>query len=148
VPDTLELDRPPDGVVVVRLKRPERLNTINEAMQTELGGALGDLAADRSVRAVVLTGAGRGFCAGIDMRPRGRRAGGDRPRPGPDALPGGHGRARRGRTSVAAAVIAAVNGHASARGSRLLRLRAAAEAKFADKLAGIPRGYTDLVTPT
>jgi enoyl-CoA hydratase len=68
VPHTLELDRPDDGVVVVRLNRPERLNAINEVMQTELGGALGDLAADRSVRAVVLTGAGRGFCAGIDMR--------------------------------------------------------------------------------
>ena len=65
---TLELDRPSDGVVVVRLNRPECLNAINEVMQTELGRSLGDLAADRSVRAVVLTGAGRGFCAGIDMR--------------------------------------------------------------------------------
>ena len=68
MPHTLELDRPCDGVVVVRLNRPERLNAINEVMQTELGRALSDLAADRSVRAVVLTGAGRGFCAGIDMR--------------------------------------------------------------------------------
>jgi len=68
VPNTLELDRPCDGVAVVRLNRPERLNAINEVMQTELRGTLGDLAADRSVRAVVLTGAGRGFCAGIDMR--------------------------------------------------------------------------------
>ncbi len=65
---TLELDRPCDGVVVVRLNRPERLNAINEAMQTELGQALGNLNTDRSVHAVVLTGAGRGFCAGIDMR--------------------------------------------------------------------------------
>ena len=68
MPNTLELDRPCDGVAVVRLNRPERLNAINEVMQTELRGTLGDLAADRSVRAVVLTGAGRGFCAGIDMR--------------------------------------------------------------------------------
>lgn len=68
VPHTLELDRPRDGVVVVRLSRPERLNAINAAMQTELAGALGDLAGDSSVRAVVLTGAGRGFCAGIDVR--------------------------------------------------------------------------------
>jgi len=65
---TLELDRPRDGVVVVRLNRPERLNAINEVMRTELGQTLGDLAADGSVHAVVLTGAGRGFCAGIDMR--------------------------------------------------------------------------------
>jgi enoyl-CoA hydratase len=68
VPDTLELDRPRDGVAVVRLNRPERLNAINEAMQTELRYALADLAADRTALAVVLTGAGRGFCAGIDVR--------------------------------------------------------------------------------
>jgi hypothetical protein len=67
-PSTLELDRPRDGVVVVRLNRPERLNAINEVMQTELAYVLDDLATDQSVHAVVLTGAGRGFCAGIDMR--------------------------------------------------------------------------------
>ena len=66
--DTLELQRPRDGVVVVRLNRPTRLNAINEAMQTELAAALGELAADRSARAVVLTGTGRGFCSGIDVR--------------------------------------------------------------------------------
>jgi enoyl-CoA hydratase/carnithine racemase len=67
-PSTLELDRPRDGVVVVRLNRPERLNAINEVMQIELGCVLDDFATDQSVHAVVLTGAGRGFCAGIDMR--------------------------------------------------------------------------------
>lgn len=64
----LQLDRPADGVVVVRLNRPERLNAINELMRTELAGAINELAHDDSARAVVLTGAGRGFCAGIDMR--------------------------------------------------------------------------------
>ena len=68
MPGTLDLDRPRDGVIVLRLNRPERLNAINEAMQTELTQVLGDLADDDSARAVVLTGAGRGFCAGIDMR--------------------------------------------------------------------------------
>ncbi len=68
MPGTLDLDRPRDGVVVLRLNRPERLNAINETMQTELTQVLGDLADDSSVHAVVLTGAGRGFCAGIDMR--------------------------------------------------------------------------------
>ncbi|GAB1811897.1 enoyl-CoA hydratase/isomerase family protein [Mycobacterium sp. MUNTM1] len=66
--DTVELERPADGVVILRLNRPRRLNAIDEEMQTELRRALGDLTVDRSVRAVVLTGAGRGFCAGIDMR--------------------------------------------------------------------------------
>jgi enoyl-CoA hydratase len=68
VSDTLELERPRDGVAVVRLNRPERLNAINESMQTELRQTLADVAVDHAVRAVVLTGAGRGFCAGIDMR--------------------------------------------------------------------------------
>jgi enoyl-CoA hydratase len=68
VPSTLILERPSEGVVVVRLNRPELLNAINATMQTELTDALADFTTDRSVRAVVLTGAGRGFCAGIDMR--------------------------------------------------------------------------------
>jgi enoyl-CoA hydratase len=66
--NTLELDRSRDRVVIVRLNRPERLNAINEAMQAELAQTLTDLALDWSAHAVVLTGAGRGFCAGIDMR--------------------------------------------------------------------------------
>lgn len=68
VPSTLEIDRPGDGVAVLRLNRPKQLNAINEAMQSELRRALADVATDRSVRALVLTGAGRGFCAGIDVR--------------------------------------------------------------------------------
>jgi len=68
MPSTLILERPSEGVVVVRLNRPERLNAINATMQAELTDALADFTTDRAVHAVVLTGAGRGFCAGIDMR--------------------------------------------------------------------------------
>ena len=68
MPSALELERPCDGVAVLRLNRPKQLNAINETMQTELGQTLSDLASDSSARAVVLTGAGRGFCAGIDVR--------------------------------------------------------------------------------
>ncbi|GAB3029068.1 enoyl-CoA hydratase/isomerase family protein [Mycobacterium bourgelatii] len=66
--DTLQVTRPRDGVVVVQLNRPDRLNAINQTMQTGLAQTLADLGADRSVHAVVLTGAGRGFCSGIDLR--------------------------------------------------------------------------------
>ncbi|BCI52550.1 enoyl-CoA hydratase [Mycolicibacterium litorale] len=65
---TIELDTAADGVAVLRLNRPDRLNAINEVMQGELRQALDALTADRAVRAVVLTGAGRGFCSGIDVR--------------------------------------------------------------------------------
>lgn len=62
------VDAPRDGVAVLTLNRPERLNAVNEVMRDELMRTLGALATDRSVRTVVLTGAGRGFCSGIDVR--------------------------------------------------------------------------------
>lgn len=52
--------------MVIRLNRPERLNAINHAMLSELMAALTDLAAD--ARAVIITGEGRGFCSGLDVR--------------------------------------------------------------------------------
>lgn len=68
MPRTLALERLSDSVVVVRFSRPERLNAINEVMLGELEQACAQLASDNGVLAVVLTGAGRGFCAGIDVR--------------------------------------------------------------------------------
>jgi len=65
---TLALETPRPGVVVLRLNRPERLNAINEVMVSELGQVCASLGADPQVHVVVLTGAGRGFCSGIDMR--------------------------------------------------------------------------------
>lgn len=65
---TLVVDRVRPGVVVLQLNRPKQLNAINDVMRDELSLTLGEIAADTSVNAVVLTGAGRGFCAGIDVR--------------------------------------------------------------------------------
>jgi enoyl-CoA hydratase len=65
---TLSVEPHGPGVVVLRLERPERLNAINEVMVRELHEACERIARDRDVRVVVLTGAGRGFCSGIDMR--------------------------------------------------------------------------------
>ena len=55
------------GVAVVTLHRPERLNAYSGTMGEELGEAYRRCDLDDDVRAVVLTGAGRGFCAGADM---------------------------------------------------------------------------------
>ena len=66
--ETLTVQKPDAGVAVLQLNRPQRLNAINDVMVGELTEMLADLAADTSVNAVVLTGAGRGFCSGIDMR--------------------------------------------------------------------------------
>ena len=65
---TLTIERPADGVAVVRLNRPDRLNAINETLLAELRDTCADIAIDRDLRAVVLTGSGRGFCSGIDLR--------------------------------------------------------------------------------
>ena len=68
VPSALTIETPDTGVALVRLNRPERLNAINEEMQTELYELCAAVGRDRDIRVVVLTGTGRGFCAGIDMR--------------------------------------------------------------------------------
>ena len=56
-----------DGVQVITLNRPEVLNSFHLPMARELQDALGVAAADENIRAVLLTGEGRGFCAGQDL---------------------------------------------------------------------------------
>jgi enoyl-CoA hydratase len=124
------------GIAKITLNRPERLNAMNHALVAGLYDALDELAADRSCRVIVLTGAGRGFCAGLDLT--------DGASP-PSAA--GLGRAQAGMTvqkmiaglvpkmrSVPQPVIAAVNGPASGGGLGLalasdVRI-AAASARF------------------
>lgn len=59
-----------DGVATVTLNRPDKLNSFNETMHRELAEATAEIAADAGTRAVLLTGAGRGFCAGQDLSDR------------------------------------------------------------------------------
>ena len=63
----LVLESRRDAVATLTLNRPERLNALNSALGQALLDALNGLAEDTAVRAVVLTGAGRGFCAGGDI---------------------------------------------------------------------------------
>lgn len=63
----VDISTPQEGVTLLTLNRPEKLNAMNVELITELHDAFTAIAADRSCRAVVLTGAGRGFCAGLDL---------------------------------------------------------------------------------
>jgi 2-(1,2-epoxy-1,2-dihydrophenyl)acetyl-CoA isomerase len=57
-----------DGVATVTLNRPDSMNSLSVALKEALGTELEAIARDESVRAVVLTGTGRGFCVGQDLR--------------------------------------------------------------------------------
>ena len=74
MPTTLTFDMPHPGTMLLTLNRSERLNALNEVMVRDLFEACATIESDRSVRVVVLTGAGRGFCSGLDLRDFGESA--------------------------------------------------------------------------
>ncbi|NUT38681.1 MAG: enoyl-CoA hydratase [Thermoactinospora sp.] len=95
-----ELDR---GVLTLTFNRPERLNAWTDAMGRRYFDALADAEKDPAVRAVVVTGAGRGFCAGADFQTLGEIQDGSyaqEPDPRPNTFP----------TTIGKPIIAAVNG--------------------------------------
>jgi enoyl-CoA hydratase/carnithine racemase len=65
--DIVRVDWPVDGVAVVTLNRQKQLNAISPSVMPILAGALAALADDESCRVVVVTGAGRAFCTGMDL---------------------------------------------------------------------------------
>ena len=60
----LRLDRTPDGVALLTLDNPDQRNAMSDRMTDSWSAAIDEIAADRSVRAVVVTGAGSAFCSG------------------------------------------------------------------------------------
>jgi len=66
-----------DGVLTLTLNRPERLNAISGPMLAALSAELDRANTDPQIRVVVLTGAGRGFCAGLDLKARADGEGGE-----------------------------------------------------------------------
>jgi enoyl-CoA hydratase len=130
----LELERLDGGVALLRLNRPESLNALTDAMVADFAGLLDTLAADPALRVLVITGAGRGFCAGFDLSLAATA-------PGQDML--GEAAAWTIRQEAFASlvtrlralrvpVIAAVNGPANGAG---LGLALAAEIRFAGHCA-------------
>jgi len=129
---TVKVSRPADHIMQVALNRPERLNALNFDIVGDLYDALDQVAADDDCKVVILTGAGRGFCAGLDLNGYGTLP-----------TPGSHRHSPAGRThqafianltqhirSTPQIVIAAVNGPAFGGGLSLALacdLRIAAE---------------------
>lgn len=120
-------------VLELTLNRPEKLNALNAALQSALAQNLRAAAQDRSIRAVILTGAGRGFCAGLDLSdfgssfPAGERDGGLGPFQALEAMP--------------QPVIGAINGPAVTGGFEIALacdiLVASPEARFGDTHAAV-----------
>lgn len=104
------------GVVTLTLNRPAQFNALSEEMLAALQAALDDIAADESVRCVVLAGAGRAFCAGHDLKQM-------RANPRQDyyeALFARCSRIMQGVVNLPVPVIARVHGMATAAGCQLV----------------------------
>ncbi|AXF19021.1 enoyl-CoA hydratase/isomerase family protein [Paraburkholderia caledonica] len=124
----LNVDHRPSGVAIVTLNRPEILNAINWDMHRELEQVFVDLDHNKSIRAIVLTGAGRGFCSGGDQKSIDN---GDVPSP---TRGGRH--FIRNMLEVEVPIVAAVNGVAVGLGATLALfcdvIYASPTARFAD----------------
>ena len=70
MPDVLT-EKLPSGVMIVTFNRPDALNTLGGTLLEDFGAAMDEARRDGNVRAVLVTGAGRAFCAGADLSARG-----------------------------------------------------------------------------
>ena len=129
-----------DGVATITLDRPDVLNSVHRAMALELQAALGAVASDGNVRAVLLTGRGRAFCAGQDLSEVVPAAGA----PSADLgaiVEGSYNPIVRLIRGMEKPVICAVNGIAAGAGANLAFacdiLIAAEEASFVESFAKI-----------
>jgi enoyl-CoA hydratase/carnithine racemase len=134
--DVVLLDHPAPGVALLTLNRPERLNAWNGEIAARYFELLDECADNDHVKVIVVTGAGRGFCAGADMdalQSIGNAAGSS----GSDAAGGGPAQYRT--TQIPKPVIAAVNGACAGIGmvqALMCDIRFAAEgAKFTTAFA-------------
>ena len=134
------LFEPQQGVARIVLNRPEVLNSFNRAMAQELIRAFAAVAADQSLRAVLLTGAGRAFCAGQDLAEAAPRADGSLPDLG-EFVRDGYNPIVRAIRTLEKPVVCAVNGVAAGAGANLALacdiIVASADASFIQSFAKI-----------
>jgi 2-(1,2-epoxy-1,2-dihydrophenyl)acetyl-CoA isomerase len=107
-----------DGIARITLNRPERLNSFNDAMHAEVRDALDNVRGDASARVLLLTGAGRGFCAGQDLGDRAVAPGGAPVDLG-DSIERNYKPLILGLRTLPMPVVCAVNGVAAGAGANL-----------------------------
>jgi 2-(1,2-epoxy-1,2-dihydrophenyl)acetyl-CoA isomerase len=117
VSDVLLVERA-EGVATLTLNRPDSMNSLSVALKEALSTALDDVSRDPSVRAVVLTGSGRGFCVGQDLREHVALLAADEPAP-LNTVTEHYNPIVIGLASMPKPVIAAVNGMAAGAGAGL-----------------------------
>ena len=134
------LDRLENGVLTLTLNRPERLNAFDGALIEALSAGIKRAGRDPECRAVLITGAGRGFCAGADLANRAFAPGDTRPDLG-QALEKGLNPIIRGIRNLPKPVVCAVNGPAAGAGANIALacdiVLAAKSAKFLQAFARI-----------
>jgi 2-(1,2-epoxy-1,2-dihydrophenyl)acetyl-CoA isomerase len=114
---TIKLTRNTDGTAVLTLDRPSMLNSINQQMIDELRAVIADVARDNGVQALIITGAGRGFCAGADLnRARSEKPGVSIGESVYRSMDRGFNPLVRELAALATPVVAAVNGVAAGGG--------------------------------
>lgn len=107
-----------EGIARLTLNRPDRLNSFNTTMQSEVRDALAAVQHDGSARVLVLTGAGRGFCAGQDLGDRVVAPGGASPDLGP-SIENAYKPLILALRRLPVPIVAAVNGVAAGAGANI-----------------------------
>src|SRR4030095_11347054 len=107
-----------DGIARITLNRPDRLNSFTSAMHAEVRDALAQVSADKSARVLLLTGAGRGFCAGQDLADR-AVAPGSAPVDLGESIENNYRPLVLGLRSLPLPVVCAVNGVAAGAGANI-----------------------------
>ncbi|HEY3021198.1 MAG TPA: enoyl-CoA hydratase/isomerase family protein, partial [Solirubrobacteraceae bacterium] len=141
--DVLLSEGPRPHVRVLTLNRPDSLNAMTAALCAALHRELEDIAGDRSCRAVILTGAGRAFCVGLDLRGYGAAPGNDGSDPSRDRLANQEHMSRlilRLRATPQP-IVAAVNGPAAGFG---LALALGSDIRFAARSAVLRAAFLNI----
>jgi enoyl-CoA hydratase len=126
------VEKDPTGYAVITLNRPKAMNALSRQLRYDLGDAMATLEADPAVRVVIVTGAGRAFCAGLDLKELGAGVQNGATNPdGPDARD-----VKKSMDQFRGPIIGAINGVAVTGGFELALacdvLIASSEARFAD----------------